>query len=573
MLHSARRDRAQRKVAPVSSETFDLVVVGAGAAGMAAAALAAAEGMCVLLLEHAAQVGGTTAISGGMVWIPANRKMAAAGREDSLDAARTYLAHTMAAPSDAAPLEAFLTHGDDAIATLERQTALRLQPVLNYPDYEPDLPGATVGGRVLEPVPFNARALGKDFALLRAPLPEFTLFGGMMIARPDIPHLRRAARSPFSAWHVARLLARHARERLHAPRGSSLVLGNALAGWLLHSVRERGVELRTGATVRRLLFDAGRVTGVEFEHAGLRRQALAARGVVLASGGLSHDAALRARFVPPAAGTLSATVGDASATSGGALAAALGARLSGNGQRRAFWVPASQYVRGDGSQAVYPHTVADRAKPGLIAVNRHGRRFANEARSYHAFVRAQLDADAVPAWLVCDRHFLWRYGLGAVKPFAWTLGGFVRSGYLHRADTLDALARSLGLPADAFADTVHRFNIDARQGRDPAFGRGGDIYQRHLGDAEHRPNPCVAAIEVAPFYAVEVRPADLGMAAGLVTDATARVLGADGAPIAGLYACGNDMQSVMNGAYPGPGITLGPALVFAVLAVRDAMRG
>lgn len=552
---------------------FDLVVVGAGAAGMTAAAVAAAEGRRVLLVEASPLLGGTTAISGGMVWLPANHRMAEAGLDDSLDAARTYLAHVVPPGGDAALLETFLARGDEALRYLEAHTALRLRPVQRYPDYYPALPGATAGGRVLEPVPYDGRALGPAFARLRAPLPEFTLFGGMMVDRADIPHLRRAPRSPASAWRVARLLLRHARERLAAPRGTTLVLGNALAARLYRSLLDLGVEVRTGCPVERLLQDDdGRVIGVELRDEGARVRLFARRGVVLASGGLSHDAALRPRFVPALAGTLTATVGSADQGSGARLAQAAGAALSRSSQQQAFWVPASVVPRADGSTGVFPHTVTDRGKPGLIAVDQQGQRFVNEALSYHEFVRGQLrhGPQAVPAWLVCDRRFLWRYGLGAVRPFTLAPGRHVASGYLKRADTLSGLARLLGLPAQAFAETIAVWNADARRGVDTRFGRGADIYQRHLGDADHGPNPCVAPIEAPPFYAVAVQPADLGMAAGLVTDEHARVLRADGRPIPGLYACGNDMQSVMNGAYPGPGITLGPALVFGYVAARHA---
>ncbi len=555
-----------------AEETFDLIVVGAGAAGLTAAAVAASLQQRVLLLEHAPQVGGTTAISGGMVWLPANHLMAEAGLADSVDAARQYLAATLPAGGDARMLETFLARSDEALRYLETHTALRLQPVLRYPDYDPDKPGGTAGGRVLEPVPFDARVLGRDFVRLRPPLPEFMLFGGMMVGRSDVPHLRRATRSLRSAWQVGRLLLRHARERLRATRGTTLCLGNALAARLFKSVLDLGVDVRTSTPVRQLVMEGGRVVGVEIEQAGVRRQIHALRGVILASGGLSHDAALRPRFVPELAGALSATMGSADARSGASLALAAGGRLSSGPHLQAFWVPASAAPRADGSRGVYPHTVTDRGKPGLIAVDQRGLRFVNESLSYHEFVRAQLrhGADAVPAYLVCDRNFLWHYGLGSVKPFALSVQRFIRSGSLQRAPTLAALAQALGLPPEAFVATVRAFNVGARQGLDPQFGRGGDIYQRHLGDAAHRPNPCVAPIEEAPFYAVAVRPADLGMAAGIVTDEQARVLDGDSNPIAGLHACGNDMQSVMNGGYPGPGITLGPALVFGYLAARHA---
>lgn len=551
----------------------DLIVVGAGAAGMTAACVAAAEGLRVRLLEHADWVGGTTAISGGMVWLPANTRMAAVGLSDDLDAARTYLTHTVPVGLDPRLMETFLTRANEALDYLERHTALRLQPVPRYPDYHPELPGATAGGRVLEPVPFDAGTLGPAFARLRPPLPEFMLFGGMMVGRSDIPHLRRAARSPRSAWHVARLLWRHARERLRAPRGTTLVLGNALAGRLYRSALDLGVQVRTGVSVSRLLQEGGRVVGVEARVAGGTLTLRAQRGVVLACGGISHDLALRAAHVPALAGTLSATMGSEHACSGARLAMAVGGRLGDSPHQQGFWVPASVHTRRDGSRGVYPHTVTDRGKPGLIAVDRHGRRFVNEALSYHEFVRAQLraGADAVPAWLVCDQRFLWRYGLGSIKPFTPVLDHALASGYLRRAATPEALAEALGLPVSTFVATLARTNTDARQGLDTTFQRGSTIYQRHLGDADHGPNPCVAPIEVPPYFAVAVWPADLGMAAGLVTDPSGRVLGAEGQPVPGLHACGNDMQSVMNGAYPGPGITLGPALVFGYLAARAVL--
>ncbi|MFO1269362.1 MAG: FAD-dependent oxidoreductase, partial [Rubrivivax sp.] len=251
---------------------FDVIVVGAGAAGLTAAAVAAAVGARVLLLEHSPLVGGTTAISGGMVWVPANHLAAEAGQADSLDAARTYLRNTVPAGDerDRALLETFLVRGDEAIRYLLARTALRLRPVPRYPDYYPDRPGATAGGRVLEPMPFDAGALlpPKAFALMRPPLPEFMLFGGMMVHRSDIPHLRRAWRSPRSAWHAGRLVARYAAERLGAPRGTTLHLGNALVGWLLKSALDLGVEVRVNTAVRRLVTEGGRVTGVEVEQRG-----------------------------------------------------------------------------------------------------------------------------------------------------------------------------------------------------------------------------------------------------------------------------------------------------------------
>ena len=555
-----------------NAEAHDVVVIGAGTAGMVAAVTAAARGRRVLLLEVADRVGGTTAISGGMIWIPANHKMAEAGIADSLDSARDYLRATVDG-ADADPrMQAFLTRGDEAVRFLEAHSELKLRPVKRYPDYYPDRPGSTAGGRVLEPLPYDGRALGPDFALLRDPLPEFVLFGGMMVSREDLPILRRITRSPAALWHAAKLFGRYAHQRLHAHRGTTLYLGNALAARLLKSVRDSRVELRTGARVTGLTVEQGRVSGVLLNEGGQERSVPAREAVILATGGISRHAGLRQAYVPEAAGALSATV-DAGASMGGAhLALAAGAQVSAPSRSLAFWVPASVGRRPDGTTAIFPHTVTDRSKPGLIAVNREGRRFVNEALSYHEFVQAQLREGprAIPAWLICDRRFLWKYGLGRVKPFALSLSSFIDSGYLKRAQTLAELAPQIGVPPEAFVQTVNSFNADAQRGVDSAFGRGGDIYQRHLGDAEQQPNPCVAPLLDAPFFAVAVHPADLGMAAGVLTDEHARALRQDGSPIEGLYACGNDMHSVMNGAYPGPGITLGPALVFGYLAASHA---
>ena len=551
---------------------YDLIVIGAGAAGMTVAVVAAAEGLSVLLLEKTAMVGGTTAWSGGMVWVPGNRHTAVAGRPDTLDAARHYLAATVPGGCEASNLDAFVTRADEAVAWLEAHTPVQFRPVAKYPDYYPDRPGATEGGRVLEPCPFDAMQLGADFALLRPPLPEFTLFGGMMVSRPDIAHFRRMFRSGRSALRVARLLAGYLWQRRRAPRGTTLYLGNALAGRLLLAVRRAGVALHTKANVTALEGNERGITGVVLEPDGARQVVRARCGVVLAAGGFSHDPALRRAQLPAAAGDLSASA-PGSTGDGTRLGIAAGGQLGLHNADNAFWVPVSRFRRADGRVGVFPHTVTDRAKPGLIAVDRSGRRFVNEAISYHDFVRGMFRAEhagAGPAYLVCDARFLWRYGLGRVKPLRLSLRGAIRRGDIASAPTPRGLAQAIDIDADAFSDTIETYNASAQCGRDPAFGRGGDSYQRHLGDAEHRPNPCVAPIARPPFYALAVFPADLGTAAGLVTDKAARVLASDDRPIPGLYACGNDMNSVMRGAYPGPGITLGPALTFAYLAARDA---
>lgn len=557
-------------------ETYDVIVVGAGAGGMTAAAVAAAEGLRVLVIEKTAFVGGITAWSDGMIWIPANAKMKEAGLSDSVTDAVRYLSNTVPEPANAGLRAAFLARGPEAVAYLQANTQVRLQPVKACPDYYPERLGATPGGRVLEPVVFDGTQLGAHFARVRAPLPEFTLFGGMMVNRLDIPHLRRVGKSLRSALRAARLVSEYAWQCLRSPRGTTLHLGNALAARLYASLLARQVEILFSADVEGLSTQGERVGGVIIRHGARDRLIAARRGVVLATGGFSHDATLRKRFFPPAAGFISAT--HTSATGDGLrLATATGAALNTDATSPAYWVPASLFRRADGSRGVFPHTVSDRAKPGVIAVNAAGRRFVNEALSYHEFVLAMLrDGDGEPDrpfYLICDRPFLWRYGLGRIKPFTRSVRRYVASGELVEAADIAQLAAKIGIKPSTLATTIASYNEGAKEGRDPEFGRGSTIYQRHLGDAAHKPNPCVAPILCAPYFAMRIYSADLGTAIGLKVDAQARVLREDGTPVAGLYACGNDMGSIMNGNCPGPGIALGPALTFGYIAGRHLAEG
>ncbi len=561
-----------------ADEHYDAIVVGAGAGGLTAACVAAAEGLKTLLVEKSPLVGGTTAVSGGMVWLPANSKMAAAGVEDSLENARRYLAR--AAPPTREPVarEAFLARGNEALEYLEARTALRLRPVMNYPDYFPELPGATLGARVLEPLEFDARTLGRDFALMRWPMREFMLFKGMMVARPDLPHFRAALSSPRSAARVLRLLAGYACQRLAAPRGTRLVLGNALVARLLKSVLDLKVSLRLDTPVTRLVMRDGAVAGVGIDSQGARATIAARAGVVLATGGFSHSPALRERLLPAAVSPRS-PVCITSSGDGLRIGLEAGGTIGTQNTNNAYWAPVSHYRRADGSVCVFPHTVADRGKPGIIAVTRTGERFTSEAVSYHEFVLAMLRANregsANPAFLLCDRMSLWQYGLGAVRPFTLALSKHLANGYLTRAPTIAALAARLEVDAAGLERTVATYNEDARRGVDSRFGLGSNAYQRFLGDARNRPNPCMRPIDAAPYFAIRLYPSDLGTVAGLVTDDAARVLDAHGRAIPNLYTCGNDMNSIMDGAYPAPGITLGPALVFGYIvgrALADAHR-
>lgn len=555
---------------PDRCDTHDLIVIGAGGAGLACALAGAIRGLDVLLVEHTAFVGGTTAYSAGTIWVPgsAHAVEVSPPGSDSADEAAAYLDRVTAGHGDPALRRAFLAHGPEALALLEAHSHLKLRAYAKHPDYESDLPGARLAGRALEPLPFDGRRLGRHFGLVRPPIPEFTVLGGMMVDRTDINHLLAMTRSLRSLRHALGLIGRHALDRLRHPRGTRLVMGNALVGRLLLSLVERRVPVLTNTAVQALSRDAdGRVTGVVLRGADGVTRAVAARGgVVLASGGFNRHPRLRAERLPAAPSHTPGAPGHTGEALELALAA--GARLGEGQLDDAFWAPVSRRQRADGSTAVFPHFVLDRAKPGTVVVNAAGERFVNESVSYHRFGRAMFAARAVPAFLIADAAALRRHGLGMVRPGGGGLGPFLRDGYLTTGATLDELAARLGIDAAGLRRTVARMNALARLGDDPDFGRGRTDYQRHLGDPAFAPNPNLGPITQAPFYAVRLYPGDIGAASGLVTDADARVLGTGDAPIDGLYAIGNDMNSIMGGAYPGPGITIGPALVFASLAAR-----
>ncbi|WP_234195781.1 FAD-dependent oxidoreductase [Pseudacidovorax sp. NFM-22] len=546
----------------------DLLVIGAGAAGMTAALVAALEGLRVVLCEATQQVGGTTATSAGTLWIPGNPQGVAAGHGDTVDAARTYLDALIGEPDHDGRREAFLGSGPAMLRYLEARTAVRFASAGMHPDYLPHLPGAAVRGRAVSPLPFDGRLLGADFGRVRPPLAEFMVLGGMMLGKADIAALVGRYRSWRAFIHSARLVLRHARERIRHPRGARWVMGNALVGRLLHSLRTAGVQLHFGTRLRGLEMEGGRVVGARVDAHGQTRVMRARRGVVLATGGVGHDAALR-HLLAPQGPTMLALAAEAVRGDGLGAGRAAGAALTGL-ERPFLWQPVSVVHRKDGSTGLFPHLFLDRAKPGLIAVDGRGRRFVDEAASYHHFVEGMVRADAVPAQLVCSTAFIRRHGLGAIAPGTRDLRPWVARRMLVVAPTLDALAQTLGLPAATLADTVQRHDHWARLGEDPDFHKGASVFDRFNGDPAHAPNPCVGPVGPGPYAAMAVWPGDAASSAGLATDAQGCVLDAHGRPIGGLYACGNDAASPMQGHYPGPGTTLGPGMAQAYRIARHA---
>lgn len=553
--------------------SYDVAVLGAGAGGMAAAIFAALAGRRTLLIERTEYLGGTSALSAATTWIPNTLHARAVGASDSPEQAAGFLDRAVGNRAPRALREAFLAAGPEAIRTLEERTDVRFRARPFHPDYLSELEGATEFGRALEPLPFSGKDLGSDLMLIRPPIPEFTILGGLMVDRDDIAHLLKMTKSFASARYAARLLAGYGLDRLRYPRSPRLVMGNALIGRMLRSARKLGVAIATEARVTEITAAAGRVTGLVVEQAGVTRRLAVGGGVILASGGFTRHPRFRREYLPAPVPELSpAAPGHTGELHD--LALGLGARHGEGEMQPAFWAPCSHRRRKDGTMAVFPHFVFDRSKPGTLVVGRDGRRFVNESTSYHLFVSAMYaanrDGSTIPAFLITDSAGLGKYGLGMVRPGGQNLRPFLADGYLTAGATLAELAGKLGIDAANLAASVAAMNDHARTGSDPEFGRGTTVYQRANGDAAHGPNPTLGPIGAAPFYAVRLWPGDIGAARGLVTDERARVLGADNAPIAGLYAVGNDMQSIMGGTYPGPGITIGPAVAFGYIAAGDA---
>jgi succinate dehydrogenase/fumarate reductase flavoprotein subunit len=551
----------------------DVLVIGAGAAGMTAALVCAIEGLEVLLVEKSAQVGGTSATSAGTIWIPGNTLARDAGLKDSVDDARKYL-DSLIGPAGDGRREAFLQTGPQVVDYLARNTEVKFAPYMKHPDYQSNRPGSTLAGRPLAPVPFDARVLGRDFALVRPPIGEMMALGGMSIGRDDIEPLSRPFASMAHFKGAMSLLWRHFTDRLRFSRGTRLAMGNALVARMFYSLRLRKVPVRINAPLRELSMAGGRVTGAVLDVGGKPRTVRARRAVVLATGGFGGSVERLNDYVRP---PLAHAVAFAGAEGDGMrIARAAGATIEDDHANPAFWSPVSDTAWLKGGRGSYPHLSLDRAKPGLIAVNLAGRRFVDEAVSYHDFVagmrRSHAMVPSVPAWLICDGAFIEKYGIGRIPPGWRSWRRYVAEGYLAEADTLDELAALIGVDAAGLRDSVAQHNRAAESGVDEAFGKGSTDFDRHNGDPDHKPNPCLGAIAAPPYYAMAVYPSTLGSSVGLRTDADARVLDANGAPIAGLYACGNDMASIMRGNYPGPGITIGPGMTFAYRAVM-AIKG
>lgn len=543
----------------------DVLVVGSGGGGMTAALVAKIEGLDSLVLEKTPFVGGSTALSGAGVWIPANHLMAAAGLSDSVEEAVTYLAHTVGDRVPAERRRAYVTAAREMAAYLTKHSAVRFQLMPEYPDYYPERPGGKPGGRGIEAAIFAGARLGKTYRELRRPPLEAP--GGVPFTATEFRRIALCLTNPAGFLVGAKVMLRYLTGVVL--RRKYLAMGRALVGALRLSLLERGVPVWLHSPVRELVVEHGRVVGVVAVRDGRPLRIRAASGVVLASGDFSHNRVMREQFQRAPIGTdwTSAAPGNCGDGIRMGLAVEAGIDL----MEEAWWGPTTWLA---GEPALF--LVAERAFPGGLMVNAAGRRFVNEAAPYVDVVHAMYDTNrpdcpTVPAHFVMDHRFRSRYIFGKFVP-GQVPRKYLANGYFTRADTIEDLARRIGADPTVLRETVTRFNEFARTGKDEDFGRGDSAYDRYYGDPTVRPNPCLAPLDHPPFYAVKIYPGDLGTKGGLVTDERARVLRKDGSVIDGLYAIGNTSASVMGDTYPGPGCTIGPAMTFGYLAALDAVR-
>ncbi|HYQ52971.1 FAD-dependent oxidoreductase [Pseudomonas sp. NPDC089396] len=557
-----------------STSHYDVIVVGSGAGAMTSALFAAEQGLSVLVVEKSDKFGGTSAISGGGIWIPNNHYFAAKGGRDSFELALQYLKAATGEHGDDLRLRAYLKHAPQMIHALETRSRVRYAVAEKYPDYYPQLPGALAGGRTLDPQLFDTSALGDELRNLRAPSPSTLLMGRIAwTAR----HAHKAMSRSFG-WRllILGLMLRYKLDfkwRRKGRRDRRAALGSALVAALRCSLMDRKVPVWLNTDFQSLLTDQGRVSGVQVCREGQVVQLQARRAVILGSGGFEQNQALREQYLPqPTQRSWSAT--PPGNNTGAALQAGLGLGAATALMDWAWWAPTLAVPGEEKPRGVF----AERAFPGAIVVNSQGRRFVNEAAPYLEFVDAMYrdnqdsGGKSIPAWVIFDGHFRFNYAMGPLMPAQVMPDSRLRKEWLNtlyfKADSLPALAAQIGVDAEGLTQTVARMNGFARSGVDADFGRGGNVFDRYYGDSNVKPNPCLAPLSKGPYYAMRLDAGDIGTKGGLLTNEDAQVMSQDGEVIPGLYAIGNCSASVMGTSYPGAGGTLGPAMTFGYIAAH-----
>lgn len=549
-------------------EEVDVVVVGSGAGAMTAAICAHDEGAKVLILEKAGRYGGTSASSGGGLWIPDNHLMRAAGMEDSREEAIEYMLALTKDDVDRELVEAFVDNGKEMLKYMEDNTHVANESMIYYADYYQELAGAKPGGRSTDPEPYHASHLGDEFMNMGNSHIQTTVLGLMGYSNLEGAVLLSKAPGWFKV--VCKLAVEYFSDvlgRLKSSRSRRLVMGNALIGRLRHSLMDRKVELRLNSGVSELIADDKKVTGVICQGTRIR----AKRAVILGAGGFEHNSDMRKQYLPnPTSSDWSAAYPH---NTGDMIRAgeAIGAEL--HLMDEAWWGPTIKLSGEDRARMLF----TERSMPGCIMVNQRGQRFVNESVAYTTAVQAmyaQSEGDTnIPCYAIFDARYRREYPFGPLLPkgmhMDWLQPAKVRKHFLTKANTLDELARRLRVNSRALQGTVERFNGFARNGKDEDYERGENSYDLMYGDQRIAPNPCLAPITEAPYYAVEIHPGDIGTKGGLKTNAQAQVLHKDGGVIAGLFAIGNCSASPTGRYYPGAGATLGPAMTFGYISGKQ----
>lgn len=550
----------------------DVLVIGSGAAGLSAAVTAAWHGQKVIVVEKDAVFGGATAWSGGWMWVPCNPLAQRAGIIEARSQPRTYLEHELGERFDASMIDAFLEGAPRMVSFFERHTALQFADGNGIADIHGRTPGAGTGGRSVIAAPYDGREVAKLLKRLRKTMRETSFMGMPIMAGKDLNAFLTLTRSWRSLLHVSKRFCRHLLDLAQYGRAMQLVNGVALVARLAKSAQDLGVLLWESAPARQLLQEQGRVSGALVETVRGPVSIHARKAVVLAAGGFANDIERRKALFPrtPTGHEHLALPPLGANGDGLRLGESAGGQVADDLHSPVAWAPVSRVNHKDGSTGHFPHII-ERGKPGIIGVLANGKRFVNEADGYYDYVSAmvaQAPGEKVESWLICSHAFQRRYGLGMSRPFPLPVQPYIRSGYLKFGHSIEALAAACGIDPQGLLATLAEYNLHARKGEDPLFGRGSTPYNRKQGDALHGPNPCVAPIEHGPFYAVKVEPGCFGTFAGLKTNEHAQVLDSQRQPINGLYAVGTDMASIMGGFYPAGGINLGPAATFGYIAGR-----
>jgi 3-oxosteroid 1-dehydrogenase len=554
-------------------ETYDVIVIGSGAGGMTAALCAQGQGLSSVVIEQAAVYGGTSAVSGGGIWIPCNDGMPSTGISDSPEEALTYLKHLTQGEVPLPRLEAYVEHAPQMVRHLKQTFGVEFRPVAKYPDYFPNEAGGKPGARTMEPVPFDAATLGDDFQTQREPYKSTLVLG--RISMDQIQAHVLFSRAKGWIWLTMKLMWRYWSDlgwRRKTWRDRRQVLGQALVASLRGAMQRKNVPLALETSLEGLIEESGRVTGVTVRRGGQLRRLRANQGVVIASGGFEANQQMREQYLPqPTQKTWSAAPG---INNGDGIRAgqAVGA---GVGFMNMVWGTPTVELPG---ASVAAAMFVERSLPGCVMVNGLGKRFVNEAAPYTEVVHAINQDQAktgvsVPCWFIFDGRFRQSYPAGPMLPAGIQPDKKLPKAWwgkaLFKADSIASLASQIGVDAKALAQTIANMNRYAVDGKDPEFGKGDDVFQRYYADPRITPNPCLAPIVKAPFYALAVTPGEIGTKGGLLTDERARVLRDDGSVINGLYAIGNCSAAVMGRTYAGPGATLGPAMTFGYIAAAD----